>query len=128
MIPCASYRVVASLEKLKGVAKQVSLGQRIKEKRQTLKITQQELAQSLGITPQHISAIEQGKWAPSLAIVAKLAEELGVTTDYLLSGKEGIITDTIPAIKADKSLNLKAKKLLIGLVEELRETATSEGD
>ena len=113
----------------------MSLGQRIKEKRQTLKITQQELAQSLGITPQHISAIEQGKWAPSLAIVAKLAEELGVTTDYLLSGKEGIITDTIPAIKADKRLNLKVKRALIALVEEysrpaedLRETATSEGD
>ena len=91
-----------------------------------MKITQQELAQSLGMTPQHISAIEQDKWAPSITLLPKLAEELGVTTDYLLSGKEGIITDTIPAIKADKRLKLKAKRALIALVEELCESAVSE--
>jgi transcriptional regulator with XRE-family HTH domain len=108
------------------VAKQVSLGERIKQRRQALKITQQELAQSLGITPQHISAIEQDKWAPSLILLPKLAEELGVSIDYLVSGKEGIITDTIPAIKADKRLKLKVKRALIALVEELCESAVSE--
>jgi len=97
----------------------VSLGQRIKQRRQALKITQQGLAQSLGMTPQHISAIEQAKWFPSITLLPKLAEELGVTTDYLLSGKEGIITDTIPAIKANNRLNLKVKRALIALVEEL---------
>ena len=98
----------------------MSLGQRIKKRRQMLKITQQELAQGLGMTPQHISAIEQDKWSPSLAILPKLAESLGVSTDYLLSGKEGIITDIIPAIKADKTLTLKVKRALIALVEEQR--------
>jgi len=73
------------------------------------------------MTPQHISAIEQNKWSPSLAVLPKLAEELGVSTDYLLSGKEGIITDVIPAIKADKTLRLKVKRALIALVKELRE-------
>jgi len=104
----------------------VSLGQRIKQKRQALKITQQELAQSLGMTPQHISAIEQDKWAPSITLLPKLAEELGVSIDYLLTGKESVVTDTIPAIKADKSLKLKTKRLLIGLVEELRESAVGD--
>jgi len=103
------------------MVEQVSLGERIKERRQTLKITQQDLAQALGMTPQHISAIEQNKWSPSLAVLPKLAEELGVSTDYLLSGKEGIITDVIPAIKADKTLRLKVKRALIALVKELRE-------
>ncbi len=104
----------------------MSLGERTKERRQALKITQQDLAQSVGMTPQHISAIEQGKWAPSVTLLPKLAEELGVTTDYLLSGKESLVTDTVPAIKADKSLTIKVKKLLIGLVEELRKPAISE--
>ena len=85
-----------------------------------MKITQQELAQGLGMTPQHISAIEQDKWSPSLVLLPKLAELLGVSTDYLLSGKEGIITDIIPAIKADKTLTLKVKRALIALVEEQR--------
>ena len=98
----------------------MTFGERIRKRRQALKITQQELAKALSVTPQHISGIEQEKRSPSLPFLSKLAEELGVTTDYLLSGKEGIITNTIPAIKADKSLSLKAKKALIALVEELR--------
>lgn len=104
----------------------MNLGKRIKGKRQILKITQQELAQALGVTPQHISAIEQDKRALSITLLPKLAEELGVTTDYLLTGKEVIIIDTIPAIKADKGLKLKAKKLLIALVEEFHEAAISK--
>ena len=105
----------------------MSLGQRIRKRRQSLKVTQQELAQALGMTPQHISAIEQDKGAPSLALLPKLADELGVSTDYLLSGKEGIITDVIPAIKADKELTLKVKRALIALVEEHRASAIREG-
>lgn len=75
---------------------------------------------SLGLTSQHLSAVEQDKRAPSLSTLAKLAEELGVSTDYLVTGKEGIITDTIPAIKADKQLRIEVKKALITLVQALR--------
>ena len=106
----------------------MTLGQRIIKRRKMLEITQQELAQALGVTPQHISFIEQAKGSPSLALLPRLAEELGVTVDYLLTGKESPITDIIPAIKADKTLKLKAKRLLIGLVEEFRSVAISEGN
>ncbi len=101
------------------VTHSLSLGERFLERRQALHITQQDLARSLGVTPQHISLIEQNKVAPSVALLAGLATELGVSVDYLVSGKEGIITDTIPAIKADKRLKIKAKKALIAMVEEL---------
>ncbi|TET40580.1 MAG: XRE family transcriptional regulator [Dehalococcoidia bacterium] len=105
---------------------QVTLGKRIRKRRAILGITQRQLAQALVVTPQHISALEQDKRAPSLHFLAKLAEELGVTIDYLVSGKEGIITDTIPAIKADRRLKLQVKRALIVLIEELREPASSE--
>jgi len=62
-----------------------------------------------------------------LRLLPKLAEELGVTTDYLISGKDTIVTDTIPAIKADKTLKLKSKRILIALVEEFRSTTISKG-
>jgi transcriptional regulator with XRE-family HTH domain len=91
----------------------MTVGQRTRMRRQVLKLTQQELAKDVGLSPQHISAIEQDKRAPSLPSLAKLAEALGLTTDYLVTGKEGVITDTIPAIKADKTLNLEIKKALI---------------
>ena len=97
----------------------MSIGDRIKHRRQELELTQLQLARVLGITSQHISAIEQDKRAPSLAALSRLAEELGVSVDFLVTGKEGIITETIPAIKADKKLSLKSKKALISLVEVL---------
>jgi len=96
----------------------VSLGDRVLERRQALQITQQDLARALGVTPQHISLVEQNKVTPSLTLLGGMATELGVSIDYLVSGKEGIITDTIPAIKADKRLKIKAKKALIAMVEE----------
>jgi len=98
----------------------MTLGKRIRERRQSMKVTQQELAQALGLTSQHVSAIEQDKRSPSVASLATIAEELGVSIDYLVTGKEGIITDTIPAIKADKKLKLEVKRALITLVLALR--------
>jgi len=89
-------------------------------------MTQQGLAEAIGVTPQHISAIEQDKRDPSLSSLAKLAEELGVTIDYLVTGKESVITDTIPAIKGDKKLKLKAKKALTALIQELYEATGSK--
>jgi transcriptional regulator with XRE-family HTH domain len=104
----------------------MSIGKRIRKRRQVLEITQQELAKAIGVTPQHVSAIEQDKRDPSLSSLARLAEELGVTVDYLVTGKEGGVADPIPAIKADKRLNLKAKKALIALIEELYHTGADE--
>jgi transcriptional regulator with XRE-family HTH domain len=98
----------------------MSLGERIRQRRGNLDITQRDLAQSVGATPQHISVIEQGKRLPSIELLAKLAQELGVSIDYLVTGKEGIITEIIPSIKADKTLNNNAKKALVTLVNELR--------
>ncbi|MBA7633979.1 hypothetical protein ES703_41550 [subsurface metagenome] len=98
----------------------MGLGERLRNRRQALKLTQQELAESLGVTPQHISAIEQDARAPSLPFLAKLADELGVTVDFLITSKEGAISDIILAIKADKTLNLETRRALITLVRALR--------
>ena len=51
---------------------------------------------------------------------------LGVSIDYPLSSNEGVITDIIPAMKADKTLTLKVKKALIALAEEYRASAMNE--
>lgn len=97
----------------------VNLGERIIQRRKILEITQQQLAIGLGVTPQHVSLLEQNKVAPSLNTLAGLAKELGVSTDFLVSGNAGIIAETIPAIKADKRLKIKTKKALIALIEEI---------
>ena len=97
----------------------MNLGERIRERRKALDTTQENLAQALNVTPQHISAIENNKRVPSLSFVARMAEELGVSIDYLVSGKKGIIMDIIPALKADNNLKLSTRKAIITLVHEL---------
>ncbi|APV44909.1 DNA-binding transcriptional regulator, XRE-family HTH domain [Dehalogenimonas formicexedens] len=103
----------------------MSIGDRIKAKRLDLKLTQQDLSNGLHITPQHISAIEQNKRLPSLSMLEKLAEELGVTIDYLVTGRESILSGLIPAIKADPRLSLKARKALASIIEELHDGASA---
>lgn len=103
----------------------MSMGKRIRERREALKISQRELAQALGKTGQYISAVEQDKRSPSLNFLTNLADELGTTLDYLVSGKEGGISDTLVSIKADTSLPLEVKKALIALVKTYRKVAKS---
>ena len=101
----------------------MTIGERIRERRQELGLTQDELAKTLDVTPQHISAIETDKRAPSLDFLVRLAKMLKVTTDYLLSGEEAIVTPAISAIKADGKLSSRARNALAVLVEELYEKA-----
>lgn len=94
------------------------IGQRIVETRRNLAMSQRELASAVGVSAQHISAIENNKRAVSLDLLVKLANELGTTTDYILTGKQDMC-DAIAAVKADKKLELKVKKALVLLMEEL---------
>jgi transcriptional regulator with XRE-family HTH domain len=97
----------------------MSIGQRVRERRQQLGLTQEEVAKALDVTPQHISAIELDQRAPSLDFLVKLAEYLGRTTDFLLTGKKTVICELLPVIKADNRLSLKNKNALITIVEGL---------
>jgi len=103
----------------------MSIGERIKAKRLDLKLTQKNLSTVLRITPQHISAIEQNKRLPSLMMLEKLAQQLGVTIDYIVTGRESILSGLLPAVKADPRLSLKARKALANITEELHEKAST---
>jgi len=46
-------------------------------------MTQQELADRLGVTRQTVNAIELGKYSPSLEIAFKIAEVFGVPLDQV---------------------------------------------
>lgn len=61
-------------------------GKRLEQLRKEKKINQSELAGRIGLTQQTISSYEKGKNKPSMDILVRLAQELGVTSDYLLHG------------------------------------------
>ena len=48
--------------------------------------SQAELARRIGVSASAVGMYEQGRREPSLDLVVRLANELGVTTDYLLIG------------------------------------------
>ena len=56
----------------------VLLGQKIKEIRKSRKITQEQLAEKIGVGTPNISYIETGKFAPSIENFEKIAKTLGV--------------------------------------------------
>ena len=62
------------------------MGTRIKIRRKELRIKQAELAESLGISNNHMSSIENGKQKPSLDTFIKICQCLNVSPDYLLLG------------------------------------------
>jgi putative transcriptional regulator len=54
---------------------------RIRELRASREMTQQELADRVGVTRQTVIAIEQDKYSPSLETAFKVATALGVTLE-----------------------------------------------
>lgn len=65
-----------------------SLGERIREYRTSIKMTQTDFAIRLGITGASVSAYENGTRLPSYEVLIKIANVLGVSTDELLGRKE----------------------------------------
>ena len=52
-------------------------------------MTQQALAEAVGVTRQTIIAIEKGKYSPSLEVAFKIAETFSVTLDQVFQYQGG---------------------------------------
>jgi transcriptional regulator with XRE-family HTH domain len=61
-----------------------TLGKRIVENRKRLILTQEQLAEKLGITAQAVSKWENDQSCPDITMLPKLAEIFGISTDELL--------------------------------------------
>lgn len=62
----------------------MSFAERLVETRESLGMTQRELAIKLGITPTRLNYWEKGKREPDMLYIKALAEALGVTADWLI--------------------------------------------
>lgn len=58
--------------------KKKTLGQVIKQQRDALDLTQRELAAKLGVKASHIAYLENGRRKPSLALLTRIANTLGL--------------------------------------------------
>jgi transcriptional regulator with XRE-family HTH domain len=61
-----------------------SLGELLKTRREGLGLTQRQLANKIGVEASHVAFIESGRRKPSLKLIARLADKLGLDRQELL--------------------------------------------
>ena len=105
----------------------MEIGRQICETREALGLKQKEVAEEVKVSPQHISQLELDQATPSLKVLLALSRTLGVSTDYLLTGKEIAPLDATGAIRSERDISAIAKKHLIGVLNELRKPDLGRG-
>ena len=85
---------------------QEKIGKYISNKRKDLKLTQEQLAEKLGVTDRSVSRWENGKSMPDLSILKSLCEVLNIKLEELFSGEDKKTgnSETINYIKYQKKL------------------------
>ena len=73
----------------------MNVSEKIKRCRNRLSLSQTELSKLSNLTPPAISQFESGTRKPSFESLAKLADALGVTTDYLVGIKRKNFDDIL---------------------------------
>lgn len=92
--------------------KNITLGALIKRKRTNLKLTQEKLAERIGVTAATISLYESGERKPELDRIKKLSVTLGVSVIEMLD---------IEIPDADLDIALRAKDLSREDIEKVKE-------
>ncbi len=112
------------------------IGQRIKERRKELKITQTQIQQETSISSGNLSCIENGKYLPSAIALLELSKILDCSIDWILTGKSSISEgQTILETKEEtlltgfRMLPEDEQRELIEILEmKLRKVHKSRGD
>ena len=102
---------------------QTAIGGYIARKRKEQNLTQEQLAQQLGVSNKTISKWEDGKCMPDYSIIQKLCEALHVTLPELMDGEDAL-EDSVRVYDDEQILNLlrrtqeleRQKGALYGLV------------
>lgn len=75
----------------------MTLGEKMSSLRRSKGLTQDDVAEKLGVTPQAVSKWENDVSCPDIMLLSSIAEMYGVTTDELLSRKDTPITFVVPS-------------------------------
>lgn len=92
------------------------IGKRIARVRSAHNLTQEQLSEKLGCSPNHLSGIECGKYNTTIPFLYKLCKELGNTPDYYLLGR---VSDDVDELT---QLVMRLSESQQHLLEEILET------
>ena len=90
------------------------IGKRIRQLREGLGKTREQLSEAAGISAQFLFYIETGRKSMSAKTIVNLAKALGVSTDYLLIGNKSIASSA----SVGMPMIIKIAKALDGLSTE----------
>ena len=91
------------------------IGLRIMQKRKELGLSQEKLAEKLGISKNHLSNIERSVYIQTVECIFKICEAMGNTPDYYLIGTPSNETDEI--VKLIKTLPRDKQQGIIKLLK-----------
>ena len=75
----------------------MTFGKRLYQLRKEKNLSQEDLAEQLGVSRQSVSRWENGSASPDFDKTAQIAELFGVSTDYLIRGKDAPSAPSAPA-------------------------------
>ncbi len=81
------------------------VGANIQRIREEHHYTQEGLSELIGVTPNHLSAIERGVSGISLELMEKLCEVLSVTADHILFGRTAAETNGEELLRLLQNIN-----------------------
>jgi transcriptional regulator with XRE-family HTH domain len=91
-----------------------SMGERIRQAREAAGMTQQELADRVGLSRSTVGGIERDLISPRLETVQRMATVLRCITAYLLYGKRGWwarLRDTYPPLQISQPRGITARTI-----------------
>lgn len=101
---------------------EINLGQRIREERQKLNLTQEKLSETINVTTTYIGQIERGERRPTLDTLIKISNALGVSIDYLLLESITPASDNLMNlwIQLTHDLSDDEKEMIIDLIKVIK--------
>lgn len=92
-----------------------NVGNKIRERRNFLKVTQENLANDINVSASFISDIENGRRKMSLEIMIKISIALKTSLDYF-------ILDNVKDVKLKNNIKYDELKNILGTVDEKKES------
>lgn len=91
------------------------IGKFITLKRKEKNLTQEQLAEKIGVSNKTVSKWENGKCMPDYSVIEILCNELGITVSELLDGEEN-----------EKSIRIYDEKEILGMIKDIQELKESK--
>lgn len=105
----------------------VDMGKRVRKQRQLIGLTQQELAERIGVSTSFVGHVERGTRKASLETLVALSNALGVGMDYLLAGSlQSSPDEENPSGAMDPNRRLVIREILSTLQEHLSDWSPDE--